>query len=231
MFSNRRAAPAVAAAALLAVSATAVTGCDRGSDTGAGTSKTGCHTALAKAKAAVRQAEKVNTSWNGPTSGPQRPARTVIYVAQTMTNPGVAGCRNGVKEAAKAIGWKVRVIDGEGTPAGIQAAFSQAIALKPAGIVIGGFDPNSTARQVAQANAAQIRLIGWHAVASPGPSKHPRLFSNITTKVTDVAKISADWIIAHSNGTAGAVVFTDASIPFAKNKSELIKKELATCAS
>jgi ribose transport system substrate-binding protein len=232
VFSNRRAAPAVAAAALLAVSATAVTGCDRGSDTGAGTSKTGCHTALAKAKAAVRQAEKVNTSWNGPTSGPAAvSARTVIYVAQTMTNPGVAGVADGMKEAAKTIGWKVRVIDGEGTPVGIQAAFSQAIALKPAGIVIGGFDPNSTSRQVAQANAAHIRLIGWHAVASPGPSKHPRLFSNITTQVTDVAKVSADWIIAHSNGTAGAVVFTDASIPFAKKKSELIKKELATCAS
>ncbi len=54
------------------------------------------------------------------------------------------------------------------------------------------------------------------------------LFSNITTSVEDVAKISADWIIAESNGNAGVVVFTDDSIPFAMNKSELIKNELAT---
>jgi ribose transport system substrate-binding protein len=48
--------------------------------------------------------------------------------------------------------------------------------------------------------------------------------------VDDVAKITADWIIARSHGRAGVVLFTDASIPFAKNKSDLIRKELATCA-
>jgi ribose transport system substrate-binding protein len=135
-----------------------------------------------------------------------------------------------VREAARVIGWNVRVIDGGGTPAGIQSAFSQAVALRPSGIVIGGFDPHSTAGQVQQANAAGIPLIGWHAVASPGPSQNPRLFTNVTTRVQDVARISAQWIIAHSNGNAGTVVFTDASIPFAKYKSDLITKQLATCA-
>ncbi|MGX1762009.1 substrate-binding domain-containing protein [Streptomyces lydicus] len=150
-------------------------------------------------------------------------------VEGTVNNPGVAGAAEGVRQAAKTLGWSVRVIDGQGTPAGIQAAFSQAIALRPAGIVIGGFDPRLTSRQVATANAAHLPLVGWHAVDAPGPSKDPELFSNITTHVEDVAKISADWIITHSRGHAGVVVFTDASIPFARNKSELIKKQLATC--
>ena len=52
---------------------------------------------------------------------------------------------------------------------------------------------------------------------------------HVTTRVESVAKISADWIIARSNGRAGVVLFTDASIPFPKHKSDLIKKELATC--
>lgn len=121
------------------------------------------------------------------------------------------------------------MIDGEGTPAGIQAALSQAITLKPSGIVIGGFDPRLTSQQVARARAADIPLIGWHAVDSPGPSESTGLFSNITTKVEEVARTSADWIIARSHGKAGVVLFTDDSIPFARNKSELIKKELATC--
>ncbi|EPJ42542.1 hypothetical protein STAFG_0401 [Streptomyces afghaniensis 772] len=43
--------------------------------------------------------------------------RTIVYVAQTMTNPGVAGAARGVREAARVIGWNVRVIDGQGTPA------------------------------------------------------------------------------------------------------------------
>lgn len=53
----------------------------------------------------------------------------------------------------------------------------------------------------------------------------------MTTKVEDVAKISADYIIAQSNGTAGVVIFTDSSIPFAEGKSQMIQDQLKTCDS
>ncbi|WP_289850358.1 substrate-binding domain-containing protein [Actinoallomurus purpureus] len=225
---------ALTSAALLAMAVTAVAGCDGGSaitaSPAAGSSEPGCPTVVANAKQAVEKAEDVNAPWTGPSTGPKAvPGKAIVYVAQSMANPGVVGVAQGVQEAAKVIGWEVRVIDGRGTHAGLQAAFSQAVALKPAGIVIGGFDPKSTSKQVERANAAGIPLIGWHAVANPGTSKDPKLFSNITTKVKDVAKISADWIIAQSNGRAGVVLFTDASIPFAKKKSDLIKTELGIC--
>ncbi len=233
MFATRN--HSVRAAALLAVAATVVTGCSSGSSSTAAPTQAAaatCTEALAAAKAAVQKAADPNAAWSGPTDGPQATSgKTIVYVAQTMTNPGVAGVAKGVQEAGKAIGWDVRVVDGQGTPAGIQAAFSQAVALKPAGIVIGGFDPKSTSEQVKQANTAGIPLIGWHAVGTPGPSDDPKLFSNITTKVEEVAKISSDWIIAKSEGKAGVVIFTDSSIPFAENKSQLIKKELETCSS
>jgi ribose transport system substrate-binding protein len=227
----RRTAAALAALTTVVVT---VVGCERGSSTGPGNptegGTAGCPAALAEARSAVRRAEKVDVSWNGPTTGPAaRPDRTIVYVAQTMTNPGVAGVADGLREAAKVIGWNVRVIDGQGTPAGIQAALSQAVGVRPSGIVLGGFDPNATSAQVARADAAGIPLIGWHAVGSPGPSRQPKLFTNVTTQVEDVARISADWIIAHSGGRAGVVVFTDASIPFARNKSQLIEEHLATC--
>ncbi|GHH83711.1 substrate-binding domain-containing protein [Streptomyces capitiformicae] len=229
---------AVTATALLAAAAvTVVTGCESGSTTAGsvaatsgGSSRPGCPAVLAEAKRAVKKAEDVNAPWAGPTDGPRAvPDRMIVFIAQTLTNPGVAGVAKGTQEAADVIGWRVRTVDGQGTPAGIKAAFDEALALRPDGIVIGGFDPASTPRQVERANAAGIPLIGWHAVAAPGPSEKPDLFSNITTRVEDVARISADWIIARSNGRAGVVLFTDASIPFAKRKSELIKKELATC--
>ncbi|MGD3109884.1 substrate-binding domain-containing protein [Streptomyces sp. YGL11-2] len=214
---------------------TALLGCERGTSVGGGPpppspAKPSCPTVLARAAAAVQQAEKTNRATTGPTSGPRATTgKTIVYVAQTMTNPGVAGAANGVAEAARTIGWNLRVIDGRGTPAGIQAAFGQAITLRPSGIVIGGFDPDLTSQQVAQATAEHIPLVGWHAVGSPGPSRHPALFTNVTTRVEDVARTSAEWIIAHSHGHAGVVLFTDASIPFARTKSELIKKELAAC--
>ncbi|MFJ3514073.1 MULTISPECIES: substrate-binding domain-containing protein [unclassified Streptomyces] len=217
-------------AALLTAAAALAAGCGNGVPTGAAPPAAGCPTALASAISAVAQAENTDTAWHGPTTGPAAvPGKSIVYVAQTMTNPGVAGVAKGVEEAAKAIGWQVRVIDGEGTPAGIQAALSQAITLRPSGIVIGGFDPQLTSRQMARAEAADVPVIGWHAVGTPGPSTKPKLFTNITTKVEDVARISADWIIARSRGDAGVVLFTDDSIPFARNKSELIRKQLATC--
>ncbi|GCB52188.1 substrate-binding domain-containing protein [Streptomyces sp. NL15-2K] len=237
MHRDNKTAPAVlkarsAATALLAA-ATVLAGCERGSSSGPGDSPSGpngCPAVHAGAQAAVSRAERTDVPWNGPTSGPTAvPGRTIAYVAQTMTNPGVAGAADGVREAARVIGWNVRVIDGGGTPAGIQAAMSDAVALRPSGIVIGGFDPDSTSQQVARANAARIPLIGWHAVAAPGPSRRPELFTNVTTRVEDVAGVSAQWVISSSRGNAGVVVFTDASIPFARNKSELIRQELATC--
>ncbi|MFE1247305.1 substrate-binding domain-containing protein [Streptomyces sp. NPDC058735] len=227
---------AVTAAALLVVAATALTGCESGSSgtaSGAGSNesrKPGCPAVLAGAERAVRKAEDVNAPWQGPTTGPAAvPGKTIVYIAQTLTNPGVTGVAQGVREAGRVIGWDVRTINGQGTPAGIRDAFDEALELEPSGIVVAGFDPKLTARQMERAEAAGIPLIGWHAVADPGPSEDPELFSNITTDVRDVAKISADWIIARSQGRAGVVLFTDASIPFAKRKSDLIKQELATC--
>jgi len=54
----------------------------------------------------------------------------------------------------------VRVIDGQGTVSGRTAALNQALALKPAGIVVGGFD--TTEQKVAFENAAKsgVPLVG-----------------------------------------------------------------------
>ncbi|MFF4490665.1 substrate-binding domain-containing protein [Streptomyces sp. NPDC001544] len=235
MHGNRKATPAVlrlASCALLAA-ATALAGCERGSPGGTEESTAGpdgCPVVHSRAQEAVTRAERTDVPWNGPTSGPAAVSgKTIVYVAQTMTNPGVAGAASGVQQAGRVIGWNVRVIDGGGTPTGIRAAMSEAVTLKPSGIVIGGFDPGSTAQQVARANAEHIPLIGWHAVAAPGPSRRPELFTNVTTRVEEVAGISAQWIIAQSRGRAGVVLITDASIPFARNKSDLIRRQLATC--
>ncbi|WP_188186909.1 substrate-binding domain-containing protein [Nonomuraea sp. SYSU D8015] len=217
-------------AAALALAAAVAAGCTRGPAPDRPPRTAGCPGVVHTARRAVARAEAVNTAWNGPTSGPRAvPGKSIVFVASTMTNPGVAGTAKGVQEAARSIGWRVRVIDGQGTPDGIRGAFGQAIALRPSGIVIGGFDPDAAAQQVKQAHAADIPLVGWHATRTPGPSAHPPLFTNVTSRVEDVARISAYWIIATSGGRAGAVIFTDSSIPFAETKSQLIRQTLASC--
>ena len=222
-----------AVVALGVVGTTVLTGCSNGSSGAGGTTQKGtCDDVVTSAKAAVKTATNNSSPWTGPTTGPKAAAsKNIVFVAQTLTNPGVAGVAKGVKEAAEAIGWNVRVIDGQGDQSGISAAFGQALSVKPDGIIVGGFDPNTISAQVKQANDAGIPVIGWHALSDPGPSTSPKLFSNVTTKVSDVAKISAQWIIAKSDGAAGVVVFTDNSIPFAAGKAKMIEDNLKTCNS
>ncbi|WP_326688318.1 MULTISPECIES: substrate-binding domain-containing protein [unclassified Streptomyces] len=221
---------AVAIAAALLTVATAA-GCE--SDTAASDkrpAKPGCPTALAKAKESVKRAEDVDAPWTGPTSGPKAVRnKSIVFISQTLSNPGPTGVAQGVQEASKVVGWKARTLNGKGTPAGYRAAFDKALKLKPDGIVAAAFDPKTASAQVKKAKKLGIPVIGWHAIPDPGPSRQPELFSNITSRVEDVASISADWIIARSKGRAGVVLFTDATAPFAKHKSDLIKKRLATC--
>jgi len=220
---KKRAVALSAAAVLIAGSAFAAT---------SASAAAGCSAALAKATKAVNASVAVKAPWDGPKTGPKAAAgKTIIYVAQTMQNGGVAGAEKGVEEAAKAIGWTVRVLDGQGTQAGMSAAVDQAVTLKADGIVIGGFDPATVKAGIDSAKAANIPVIGWHAAATSGPQPDLGLFSNVTTLRADVSKISADWVIYYSKGMGGVVVFTDKSIPFAHGKSDEIVAELKTCAS
>ena len=96
---------------------------------------------MADAKAVVdKYASKVST-WDGPTSGPKgAEGKNIVVLAGDMKNGGILGVANGVQEAAGALGWTVKVLDGAGSIGGRTAAFGQAMALKPDGIIINGFD-------------------------------------------------------------------------------------------
>jgi ribose transport system substrate-binding protein len=220
---KKRAVALSAAAVLIAGSAFAAT---------SASAAAGCSAALAKATKAVNASVAVKAPWDGPKTGPKAATgKTLIYVAQTMQNGGVAGSEKGVEEAAKAIGWTVRVLDGQGTQAGMSSAVDQAVTLKADGIVIGGFDPATVKSGIDAAKAAKIPVIGWHAAATSGPQPDLGLFSNVTTLRADVSKISADWVIVDAKGVGGVVVFTDKSIPFAHGKSDEIVAELKKCGS
>ena len=220
---------AVGAVAVIGV---LLTGCSNEPSDERAPAKGTCDDVVAASAAAVEDATNNASPWTGPTTGPEAAvSKDIVFVAQTLTNPGVAGVARGVREAVAAIGWDLRVLDGQGDQSGIAAAFGQAVSLKPDGIVVGGFDPNTVSGQLAQAEDAGIPVIGWHAVSAPGPSVKPKLFSNVTTKVEEVAEISAHWIIAKSQGAAGVVVFTDNSIPFAAGKAQMIQDHLESCSS
>jgi ribose transport system substrate-binding protein len=185
---------------------------------------------LDHAKAVVAAAVAPANKWDGPTTGPKAVAgKTIVYVAADLRNGGIQGVADGMKEAAAAIGWDLRVLDGQGDVTGIDSAFGQAIALKPAGIVVGGFDVVQNAAKIDEATAAGIVVVAWHGGPKPGPMPANKIFMNVGTDSALVAETAADYAIAESDGKAGVVIFTDSAYAIALSKARAMEAVIKTC--
>ncbi len=185
---------------------------------------------LDAAKKKVSVATMTKEVWDGPTTGPKAAAaKTIVFVAADLKNGGILGVSKGTEEAGAAIGWTVRVIDGQGTVSGRTAALNQALALKPAGIVVGGFD--TTEQKVAFEAAAKsgVPLVGWHSGEKPGPNATAGLFANVTTVTDDVADVAASWAVVDSGGKAGVVIFTDSQYAIAVYKARAMEAVIKKC--
>ncbi len=180
-----------------------------------------------EARAAVQKHAGKKTQWDGPTSGPKAVAsKTIVVVAADMKNGGVLGVSNGVVEAAKSIGWEVRVLDGAGSISGRTAAFGQALALQPDGIVINGFDAVEQQTGLNSASKAGIPLVSWHASSVIGPDTKNGIFANISTDPIEVSKSAAQWSFADAGGKPGVVIFTDSTYQIAIDKADSMKQEI-----
>src|SRR5947209_18766659 len=117
-----------------------------------------------KAKAYLANVAAPVTKWDGPTSGPKSVGKKLIAIVSTdQRNGGAQGAGDGAIEAAKALGWEVRQLDGQGTVPGRATALQQAIAMKPDGILNTGIDSAEQQPLLEQAAASGIKIVGWHA--------------------------------------------------------------------
>jgi ribose transport system substrate-binding protein len=186
--------------------------------------------AVRRAQADVTRALSLRTGYGGPVAGPRaQHGGLVVFVAGDLTNGGIAGAALGVQQAARAIGWRLQILDGQGTTPGQGRALRAALRLKPTGIVLGGFDATAQARALGRARALGIPVVGWHAGTRPGPDRHAGLFTNVSTDPASVARLAADFAIARSNGTAHVVIFTDRSYPIAAHKADVMAAEIRSC--
>jgi len=186
---------------------------------------------MADAKARVAAATARSGKWEGPTAGPKiAPGKTIIYLAGDMRNGGTEGVSRGVEEAGKAAGWTVRILDGRGDISARTAALNQAIALKPDGIVVGGFDALEQNAALQGLKEAGIPFVGWHATVAPGPDPKTGMFANVNTRISDVAQTAADLAIVDSNGKAGVVIFGDSNYEMAIGKARMMEADIKKCA-
>ena len=185
---------------------------------------------LDAAKKKIAVATMTKEKWDGPTAGPKASAgKTIVFVAGDMKNGGIVGVSKGVEEAGKAIGWTVRVIDGQGSVSGRTAALNQALAVKPAGIVVGGFDTTEQKAAFEGAAKSGVPLVGWHSGEKPGPNDKAGLFANVTTVTDDVADTAASWAVVDSGGKAGVVIFTDSQYAIALYKARAMEAVIKKC--
>ena len=184
-----------------------------------------------EAKASVAKATARVDKWDGPTTGPKAVgAKSIVYVAGDMRNGGILGVASGVKEAATAIGWKYREIDGQGSVSG------QANALERRG--------GAQARRHHRGRQRRGRAEGGPRRCRQARNHHRRLafrpeagsprrnpvYANVTTDSMQVAKLAAMMAIADSNGKAGVVIFADSTYAIAIAKGRAMEAEIKKCA-
>ncbi len=183
--------------------------------------------ALETARASVERYSQPVTEWDGPTEGPAIAAdREIVVLAADLRNGGVLGVTTGIEEAAEAAGWTVTVIDGAGSIQGRAAAFGQALALQPDGIIINGFNAVEQQAALQQACDADIPMVAWHSGAGSGPDEQACLFVNVTTDPMEVSKAAAQWAFVDAEGEPGVVIFTDSTYAIAVAKADEMKRTI-----
>lgn len=180
--------------------------------------------AISDAKAYVEKYGTKVTTWDGPTDGPKAAeGKKIVVLAADMKNGGILGVVNGITEAAGKMGWEVTALDGAGSVQSRAGIFGQALALKPDGIVITGFDAVEQQASLDQAKAAGIPMVSWHAGPVIGPDEKSGVFANVSTDPMEVSAAAAKWAFVDANGAPGVVIFTDSTYAIAIAKADKIK--------
>jgi ribose transport system substrate-binding protein len=163
--------------------------------------------------------------FDGPKAGPKAAeGKTIVVISGDMKNGGILGVTTGIEEAGKKIGWTVKVLDGAGSVQGRAAAAGQAVALKPDGIVINGFDLGEQQAALESLITAKIPVVSWHSGPKIGCDIPGGIFANVSTDNMQVSTTAANWALQDSGGKPGVVIFTDSTYTIAILKAAKLKE-------
>lgn len=170
------------------------------------------------------------TKWNGPTTGPAaQKGKKIVIISCDQTNQVCKAWAAAASGAAQVLGWSATIIDGRGTPTGWNSAITQAIALKPNGIILAGVDAQAEHQIISQGAVQGIKFVGMHAAANAGPDPALHLFMNIQQSAADIAKLQIAYVIAGSRGHANVVLYYDSEYAIAVVKDKAYVSALKAC--
>lgn len=187
--------------------------------------------ALQQARETVERYASASSAWDGPASGPQGvPGRTLVVIADNLRNGGVLGVAQGIREAARELGWKVRLVNAFGQDGGRSAALEAAASARADAVVLAGLPAERFAEGLAPFAASGTPVVGWHAGPQLGAIPGTPVAMNITTEPLDVARAAASEAIVDSGGHAGVVIFSDSGIGIAWAKAQAMAQVVRECA-
>lgn len=185
---------------------------------------------LLEARRVVDAASQPSAPWDGPRTGPRAQAgKHVAVVAEDLRNGGILGVVDGVLEAAKAIGWSVKIFDATGTPDLRLRMLANALASHPDGLIIAGGDAHALLSGLQPFASQGIPVVGWHVAAKAGPVPGTPVAMNVATDPLEVARVTALAAIVQSGGRAGVVIFTDSNFRIAEDKSAAMAAVVRAC--
>ena len=185
---------------------------------------------LAEAKRIVDAAAQPAPAWTGPRTGPRaQPGKRIALVNEDLRNGGILAVDEGVLEAAKVIGWSVKVFDSGGTPEGRKKMLDDALNSRPDGLIIFGGDAHALAPWLQPFAERHIPIVGWHVAAQSGPVAGTPVAMNVSTDPLEVARVTALAAIVQSGGHAGVVVFTDTNYELPRTKADAMAAVVRGC--
>jgi len=178
----------------------------------------------------VAKASMQAKHWEGPRSGPRAvPQATIAVLCEDLRNGGILGVVRGISEAAKVIGWNIKILNVGGTSAGRDAAFSAATTLNPDGLILVGMDAKKSAAQLQAFKNRKIAIVGWHVGPQAGTQQEGPVSMNVSTDPLEVARITAMAAVVQSKGAANVVIFTDSHFEIAVAKANAMAMVVKAC--
>lgn len=168
--------------------------------------------------------EEATTSTPADFSGPDTPvaAPKDVKVGVITCLSILSGCvspAKGAQEAAKTLGWQVRVFDGGGTPDKQNAQMLNALSWGADIILNIAIDPNAVQDGLRAAQRAGVPVgAGSNGLASPNPTIQPSSGKlgyafDVSPDYAALGKKTAQWIIGDSGGKANILVYSDKTFP------------------
>lgn len=178
----------------------------------------------------VAEASRSSPPWTGPVSGPAgRPGMSIAIICEDLRNGGILGVAQGIDEAAKVIGWTVKIFDAGGTPGGRATAVADALASRPNGLIVVGADAKAMHAQLEQFSSRGVPIVGWHVGPKAGAMAGSPVAMNVSTDPVEVARITAMEAIVASGGHGGVVIFTDSNFGIAMVKANAMADVVKGC--